>query len=86
MSSGEDLDRLEAGCNHNQRDPSLADQDRAPVEAGRGKVDERKCSVALGVSGEGGCGIVAAIRSWSSEVAHQTSVQGGSSEEVQAQE
>ena len=84
MSSGEDLDHLEAGYIHNQQVPSSADQDRAPVEAGQGRVDERKCSVALGVSGGGG--IVAVTRSWSSEVAHQISGQGGSSEGVQAQE
>ena len=43
---------------------------------GRGKVGERTCSAALDELGKDACGIVAEIRSWSSEVAHQTSFRG----------
>jgi len=85
-NSEEDLDRLEVECIHNQQDPSWAVRCKGPVEAVQDKVeDERRCSVALDVLGEGGCGIVAANRPWSSGVAHQTSVQEDSSEGAQVQ-
>lgn len=59
-SSGEDLDHLEVECTRSQQDPSSAVRGKVLVEADRGKVDGHRCSVALGVSDEGGCGIVAA--------------------------
>jgi len=77
-SSGGDLDRLEVAYTHNLRVPSSVAQRKGLVEAVQGKVDERMCSVELGVFGEGGCAIVAVIP-WSSEVVHQTAVQEDSS-------
>jgi len=84
-SSGEGLGHLEAEYTRNRRAPSSAVQCTGPVEADQGKADEHRCSAAVGVLGEGGCGIVAVNRSWSSEVARQTSVQECSSEGAQAQ-
>ena len=75
VASSEDLGFPEAGCIHSQRGPSLVVRRKDPVEADWDTGDEHKCSGALGELGEGGCGIVAAIRSWSFEVAHRTSVQ-----------
>ena len=62
-SSEEDLDRLVVECTHNRLVPSSAAQCRGPFGVDQGKADGRKCSVALGVFGADGCGIVAAIRS-----------------------
>ena len=74
----------EVECTHNRQDPSSAVQRTSLVEAGLDMVDEHKCSVALDVSGEDECGIVAASHSWSSGV-YQTSAQECSSELVQVQ-
>lgn len=74
-SSGGDLDRPVVVCTHNQRVPSSVAQRKGQVEVGRGMVDEHTCSVALGVFDEDECEIVVVSRSWSSGVAHQTSVQ-----------
>lgn len=84
-SSAEVLGHPEVEDTHNPRVPSSVVQRTGPVEAGRGKTDERMCSVALGVFDEDACETVAAIRSWSTEVVHQTSVQECSSEGGQVQ-
>ena len=81
-SSEGDLDRLEVANTHNRRVPSSVDQRKGLVEVGQGKVDEHTCSAVLDVFDEDGCEIVAVIRSWSSGVGHQTSVQKGSSKGV----
>ena len=80
MSSGWDLGQPGVVYTHNRRAPSSVAQRKGLVEADRGRVDEHMCSVALDVVGENGCGIGAAIHSWSFAVAHQTSVREDSSE------
>lgn len=77
-SSAGDPDHLAVECTHNRLVPSLADPCKCPLAVDRDTEDARS-SVALDVFGGDECGIGAAIRSWSSEVAHQISVRGCSS-------
>ena len=79
MSSAEILGHLEAECIHIRQVPSSAVPCTCLAGVGQGKVDEHTRSAAVDELGEDACGTVAAIRSWSSEVAHQTSVRGCSS-------
>lgn len=84
-SSEGDLGHLEVAYTHSRLVPSSAAQHKGLVEAVQGRVDEHMCSVALDGFGGDECAIVAAIRSWSSGAAHQTSVREGSSKGEQVQ-